>query len=91
MCRIVIYDDVCMRDGAASPILRFKYGRVCGSEVSILRSSVQFASTDESADLRTAAAAYGGHDTRSRADNPLQRKALRQCKRDLNRLRFVAA
>lgn len=39
----------------ASTILRFRHARVCGSEVSILRLSVQFASADESVDLRTTA------------------------------------
>lgn len=47
------------------------------AEVSILRSSVQFASVDESVDLRTTAAAG--------EDNPLLRKALRRRERDLNR------
>lgn len=75
-----------------STILRFRHTRVCGSEVSILRLNVQFASADESADLRTTAgtAATGEYDTRSGADNPLLRKALRQWKGDLNWWMFVA-
>lgn len=76
----------------ASTILRFGHTRVCGSEVSILRLSVQFASADESVDLRTTAgtAATGEYNTRSGADNPLLRKALRHWKRDLNWWMFMA-
>lgn len=80
VCRMTRLRQFCGL-GTASAVPGYRY---CG-QTSNLRVP------DESADLRTATPAYGGHDTRSGADNPLQRKALRQCKRDLNQLRFIVA
>lgn len=80
VCRMARLRQFCGL-GTASAVLGYRY---CG-QTSNLRVA------DESADLRTATAAYGRHDTRSGPDNPLRRKALRQWKRDLNRLRFMVA
>lgn len=79
VCRMAWLRQFCGL-GTASAVPGYRY---CG-QTSNLRVP------DESADLRTTPA-YEGHDTRSGADNPLQRKALRQCKRDLNRLMFIVA